>query len=71
VIIPVNLQALDDAGLKLSDNQGIAVTRGPGLVGSTAGRAFRCQGIGLFSKASSLLGLNHIEGTHYARDLSE
>jgi len=33
-IVPVIMQALDDAGVSLGDIEGIAVTRGPGLVGS-------------------------------------
>jgi N6-L-threonylcarbamoyladenine synthase len=60
-IAPVVEEALSRAGIPLSEIEGIAVTRGPGLVGALL--------IGLsFSKSLSvvtqapLIGINHIEG---------
>ncbi len=60
-IVPVVDEALDQAKVHLSEVDGIAVTRGPGLVGALL--------VGLcFAKSLSavvrvpLLGINHIEG---------
>jgi len=60
-IVPVIEEALTQAGLNLEAIEGIAVTRGPGLVGALL--------VGLcFAKSLSaarripLLGINHIEG---------
>jgi N6-L-threonylcarbamoyladenine synthase len=60
-IVPVVTQALEDAGISGSELDGIAVTRGPGLVGSLL--------VGLsFAKAYAyarhlpLAGVNHLEG---------
>lgn len=60
-IVPVVREALERAALSLDDIQGIAVTMGPGLVGSLL--------IGIsFAKALSyaknlpLIGVNHLEG---------
>ena len=61
IIVPVVKNALDDANVQLEKIDGVAVTYGPGLVGSLL--------IGLsFAKALSyslripLIGINHIEG---------
>jgi len=69
-VIPVILQALDDAGMGLSDIEGIAVTRGPGLVGSllvglSVGKALA------FSRKLPLVGINHLEGHIAAIFLNE
>jgi N6-L-threonylcarbamoyladenine synthase len=60
-IVPIVTEALNQAGAKLKDIDGIAVTHGPGLVGSLL--------VGLsFAKSLSLatgiplIGINHIEG---------
>ncbi len=60
-IVPVVKEALTQAGLTLEEIEGIAVTRGPGLVGALL--------VGLcFAKSLSavnrvpLIGVNHIEG---------
>lgn len=65
LITPIVQQALDDAGLVLDQIGGIAVTHGPGLVGSIL--------IGLnFAKSLSYaknipyIGINHIEGHIFA-----
>jgi N6-L-threonylcarbamoyladenine synthase len=67
-ILPVVQRALEEAGVPLKKVEGIAVTYGPGLVGSLL--------IGLsFAKALSysldipLMGVNHIEGHIFANFL--
>jgi N6-L-threonylcarbamoyladenine synthase len=67
-ILPVVRKALDEAGISLEKVKGVAVTYGPGLVGSLL--------IGLsFAKALSyslnipLIGVNHIEGHIFANFL--
>jgi N6-L-threonylcarbamoyladenine synthase len=69
-IVPVVDEALRRAGATLDDIQGIAVTQGPGLVGSLL--------IGLsFAKSLAyvrglpLVGVNHIESHPYAAFLAE
>jgi N6-L-threonylcarbamoyladenine synthase len=69
-IVPVVDEALKRAGTSLDDIQAIAVTQGPGLVGSLL--------IGLsFAKSLSyvkglpLVGVNHIESHPYAAFLAE
>jgi N6-L-threonylcarbamoyladenine synthase len=64
-IVPVVQKALDEAQVSLGEIEGVAVTYGPGLVGSLL--------IGLsFAKALSfsggipLIGINHIEGHIFA-----
>ena len=64
-LVPVVSEALDQAGTSLDKIEGVAVTYGPGLVGSLL--------IGLsFAKAISyslripLIGINHIEGHIFA-----
>ncbi len=64
-LIPVFQSALDEAKISLGDIEGVAVTYGPGLVGSLL--------IGVsFAKAISyslnipLIGINHIEGHIFA-----
>jgi len=61
MIIPVIQEALDDAGVSMADIEGIAVTRGPGLVGSllvglSVAKAMACAG------GIPFVGVNHIEG---------
>jgi N6-L-threonylcarbamoyladenine synthase len=60
-ILPVIQRALDDAGVSIRDIEGIAATRGPGLVGSllvglSAAKAMACAARLPFA------GVNHIEG---------
>ena len=60
-IVPVTRQALELAGAALPDLSAIAVTAGPGLVGSflvgiTYGKALA------FASGIPLIGVNHIEG---------
>lgn len=60
-VVPVVQRALETAGLTLDDIDGIAATKGPGLVGcllvglSTAKAIARARGI-------PFIGVNHIEG---------
>ena len=70
VILPVVARALDDAGVTLRDVDGIAVTHGPGLVGSllvglSAAKAFA------YAHALPLVGVNHLEGHIFAGRLTD
>ncbi len=60
-IYPIVDQALKDAHLKLSDLDGIAVTRGPGLPGSLVVGINMAKGLAIGS-GLPLLGINHLEG---------
>jgi N6-L-threonylcarbamoyladenine synthase len=70
VVLPVVARALDDAGLRLGDLDGIAVTHGPGLVGSllvglSAAKAFA------YAHRLPLVGVNHLEGHIFAGRLAD
>jgi N6-L-threonylcarbamoyladenine synthase len=60
-IIPVILQALDDADVSLDEIEGIAVTKGPGLVGSLLVGVSVAKSIA-FAKNLPFVGVNHLEG---------
>ncbi|TSA55044.1 MAG: tRNA (adenosine(37)-N6)-threonylcarbamoyltransferase complex transferase subunit TsaD [Planctomycetaceae bacterium] len=60
-IIPVILQALDDANVSLDEIEGIAVTKGPGLVGSLLIGVSVAKSIA-FVKNLPFVGVNHLEG---------
>jgi N6-L-threonylcarbamoyladenine synthase len=60
-IVPVILQALKDAHVRLDDLGGIAVTRGPGLVGSLLVGLSVAKAIA-FVKKKPFVGVNHLEG---------
>ncbi|MCD6486674.1 MAG: tRNA (adenosine(37)-N6)-threonylcarbamoyltransferase complex transferase subunit TsaD [Syntrophobacterales bacterium] len=60
-IIPVTRQALDDAGVSMNDIEGIAVTRGPGLVGSLLVGLSTAKAMA-FAGGIPFVGVNHIEG---------
>src|SRR5262249_33395922 len=69
VVLPVVGRALDDAGVRLGDLDGIAVTHGPGLVGSllvglSAAKAFA------YVHRLPLVGVNHLEGHIFAGRLT-
>ncbi|MDP6402877.1 MAG: tRNA (adenosine(37)-N6)-threonylcarbamoyltransferase complex transferase subunit TsaD [SAR202 cluster bacterium] len=64
-IVPVVEQALDDAGLRLEQLDGIAVTYGPGLAGSLLIGVNAAKGLAL-AKGLPFLGINHLEGHVYA-----
>jgi N6-L-threonylcarbamoyladenine synthase len=70
VVLPVVGRALDDAGVRLSDLDGIAVTHGPGLVGSllvglSTAKAFA------YAHRLPLVGVNHLEGHIFAGRLAD
>ncbi len=60
-ILPVIERALETASHRLSDIDGIAVTRGPGLVGSLLVGLMCAKGIA-HSLGRPMVGVNHIEG---------
>ncbi|MDT8316457.1 MAG: tRNA (adenosine(37)-N6)-threonylcarbamoyltransferase complex transferase subunit TsaD [bacterium] len=60
-IVPVVTAALGDAGLALEEIDGIAVTKGPGLVGSLLVGVSVAKAMAL-SADIPLVGVNHIEG---------
>jgi N6-L-threonylcarbamoyladenine synthase len=62
-------QALNQAHLSLSDINGIAVTRGPGLPGSLVVGVNMAKGLGLAS-GLPIMGINHLEGHIYSAWLS-
>jgi tRNA N6-adenosine threonylcarbamoyltransferase len=60
-IVPVIERALSAAGRALADIEGIAVTRGPGLVGSLLVGLMYAKGLAQ-STGLPMVGVNHIEG---------
>ena len=60
-ILVVIHAALEQAGVGIGDIEGIAVTRGPGLVGSLLVGLSAAKGIAL-SRGLPLVGVNHLEG---------
>ena len=74
-IVPVVRQALDDAGTPLESLSAIAVTAGPGLVGSLLVGITYAKAL-CFSTGLPLIAVNHVEGHIYsvlmeARQLGE
>ena len=65
MIVPVLEQALGDAGVKLGDLDGIAVTQGPGLVGSLLVGCSLAKGLA-YATGVPLVGVNHLEGHIFA-----
>lgn len=70
VIHAVVSQALEEAHLGLDDLDCIAVTRGPGLVGSLLVGMNMAKGLAL-GRNKPLLGINHIEGHIYSLWLTD
>ncbi|MDA0711380.1 MAG: tRNA (adenosine(37)-N6)-threonylcarbamoyltransferase complex transferase subunit TsaD [bacterium] len=68
-ILPVVREALDRAGMALSDLGGISVTQGPGLVGCLLVGLSSAKGLAL-GAGLPLLGVHHIEGHLFAGILS-
>ncbi len=60
-IIPVTQKALEDAKVTLDEIDGVAVTYGPGLVGSLLMGLTFAKSIA-YSKNKPLIGVNHLEG---------
>jgi N6-L-threonylcarbamoyladenine synthase len=69
-IVPVILQALEDAGMTLAGIDGIAVTRGPGLIGSLLVGLSAAKALA-FARRLPLVGVNHLEGHVAAAFLME
>jgi len=70
VIVPVVRQALADAGLGLSDLDGVAVTQGPGLVGSLLVGCAVAKSLAYVHQLP-LVAVNHLEGHIYAAFLTD
>src|SRR5947199_853623 len=70
VIVPVVEKALADAGVGLSDLDGIAVTQGPGLVGSLLVGCSLAKSLA-YVHDKPLVGVNHLEGHIYAAFLTD
>lgn len=62
---PVVNQALRDAGLKLDQLDGVAVTMGPGLVGALLVGVMYAKTLA-FSRKLPFVGVNHLEGHLFA-----
>ena len=69
-LLPVLDEALEQAGLSLTDVEGIAVTHGPGLVGALTVGVAAAKGLAL-SLDRPLVGVNHLEGHIYASFLTD
>jgi tRNA N6-adenosine threonylcarbamoyltransferase len=65
VLVPVVRRALETAGMALDDVDGIAVTHGPGLVGSLLIGCSAAKAIA-YARRRPLVGVNHLEGHIYA-----
>jgi N6-L-threonylcarbamoyladenine synthase len=65
MIVPVVEKALAEAGVKLGDLDGIAVTQGPGLVGSLLVGCSFAKSIA-YATGVPLVGVNHLEGHIFA-----
>ncbi|MEK7701828.1 MAG: tRNA (adenosine(37)-N6)-threonylcarbamoyltransferase complex transferase subunit TsaD [candidate division NC10 bacterium] len=70
VIVPVVQKALDGAGVRLRDLDGIAVTQGPGLVGSLLVGCAVAKSLAWVHRLP-LVGVNHLEGHIYAAFLTD
>lgn len=67
-IIPVIQQSLDNASVTFDDIDGIAVTQGPGLVGSLLIGISTAKAIS-YTRDLPIVGINHIEGHIYSNFL--
>ncbi len=70
VIIPVIEQSLSDANLNWDDIDAIAVTRGPGLIGSLLIGVLTAQTLAI-TKQKPLIGVNHIWAHAFASFLTD
>ncbi len=70
VIVPVVEKALADSGARLPDLDGIAVTQGPGLVGSLLVGCAVAKSLAYVHRLP-LVPVNHLEGHIYATFLTE
>ena len=69
-IVYVVHQALEDAGVTLAELDGLAVTRGPGLVGALLVGLQTAKGMA-YATGLPLVGVNHLEGHLQASRLVE
>jgi N6-L-threonylcarbamoyladenine synthase len=70
VIVPVIERALAEGGVRLPDLDGIAVTHGPGLVGSLLVGCSLAKSLAYVHRLP-LVGVNHLEGHIYAASLTD
>jgi N6-L-threonylcarbamoyladenine synthase len=70
VVVPVIRRALAEAGMRLRDLDGIAVTQGPGLVGSLLVGCSAAKALA-WAHGTPLVAVNHLEGHIYAAFLEE
>jgi N6-L-threonylcarbamoyladenine synthase len=70
VILPTIQRSLDEAGVQLGDLDGIAVTQGPGLIGSLLVGCSVAKAIA-YAQKLPLVGVNHLEGHIFAGFLQE
>ncbi|TAK89073.1 tRNA (adenosine(37)-N6)-threonylcarbamoyltransferase complex transferase subunit TsaD [Patescibacteria group bacterium] len=70
VILPVIQKALNEAQVELNDIDGIAVTYGPGLVGSLLIGSLTARTLAELT-GKPLYGINHVEAHVYANFLTE
>jgi N6-L-threonylcarbamoyladenine synthase len=68
LLTPLLEHTLDEAGMRFADVEGIAVTVGPGLVGSLLVGLAAAKAVALATKAP-FVGVNHLEGHVYANFL--
>ncbi|HSB60756.1 MAG TPA: tRNA (adenosine(37)-N6)-threonylcarbamoyltransferase complex transferase subunit TsaD, partial [Vicinamibacteria bacterium] len=69
VVVPVVERALAEAGVRLPDLGGIAVTHGPGLVGSLLVGCSLAKALA-YAHGLPLVGVNHLEGHIFAAFLA-
>jgi len=69
-LLPVVDEALEQAGMDLGRIDGLAVTRGPGLVGALTVGVAAAKAIAL-ARGLPFVGVNHLEGHIYAAFLAE
>ena len=69
-LLPVIDEALETAGLNIAQIEGMAVTRGPGLVGALTVGVATAKAIAV-ARELPFVGVNHIEGHIYAAFLAE
>ena len=70
MIVPVVERALADAGVTLRDLDGLAVTQGPGLVGSLLVGCAVAKALAWVARRP-LVGVHHLEGHIYAARLTD
>jgi len=69
-LLPVIDEALETAGLTIAQIEGLAVTRGPGLVGALTVGVAAAKAMAV-ARDLPFVGVNHLEGHIYAAFLSE